>query len=447
MCGDSDKAATEGKNANEIREASNDQKEGIAVCREKVHNNEDSDTDKKCENNNTDDAKLAEDEETDRQQMNSNSEQEDAQEDVKSPNEDKGTGKTPMKEESVSDKKGEMRVLQCTSYRNFSRIPAPDTTGVVSIFKAASTREPTFPAKLHMILSNPEFEDVIAWMPHGRSWRILKPEVFENRVLPLFFSHCRLSSFMRQVNGWGLRRAKHGPDYNAYYNELFLRGLPHLVERMRRESVSSKSKGNQEDEPAPDFYKISEEHPLPEIPSVSEYWKTVSSCVQATPGNMAMLTDTAASSQVVTEMPDAMLGWMARSTPTQAEVMNAFRSARMMEQQRLAAINHFGSFPRGPPAAYGAMGDMSRMAMAPLGKLQQDPTMTSSPYGQFGGFGQGAVMPPNPYGGAVGLSPLQLRQGFIPGQFPNFNGGPTEAGDGGNYDFSNLQGYQLPRQP
>jgi len=157
------------------------------------------------------------------------------------------------------------------SYKDFSHIP-PSENNVTSLFKAASAKEPTFPAKLHMILSNSQFEDIVSWMPHGRSWRILKPDVFEDRVLPLFFCHCRLSSFMRQVNGWGFKRIKHGPDYNSYYNELFLRGLPHLVERMRRESVSAKSKGGAvEDEPAPDLYKISEQNPLPENPPISEH--------------------------------------------------------------------------------------------------------------------------------------------------------------------------------
>jgi hypothetical protein len=90
-----------------------------------------------------------------------------------------------------------------SSYKDFSHIPKSDSNSVTSMFKQASAKEPTFPAKLHLILSNPQFEDIVAWMPHGRSWRILKPDVFEDRVLPLFFCHCRLSSFMRQVNGWG----------------------------------------------------------------------------------------------------------------------------------------------------------------------------------------------------------------------------------------------------
>jgi hypothetical protein len=39
---------------------------------------------------------------------------------------------------------------------------------------------------------------------------------------------------MRQVNGWGFKRITQGPDHNSYYHELFLRGLPRLVRKMKR---------------------------------------------------------------------------------------------------------------------------------------------------------------------------------------------------------------------
>jgi hypothetical protein len=42
-----------------------------------------------------------------------------------------------------------------------------------------------FPAKLDAMLSSPEFEPYVSWMPHGRSWRIQDPEGFATYVLPL----------------------------------------------------------------------------------------------------------------------------------------------------------------------------------------------------------------------------------------------------------------------
>ena len=86
--------------------------------------------------------------------------------------------------------------------------------------QSTTAKEPTFPVKLHLILSNPEFQEIISWLPHGRSWRILQQKAFEERVIPLYFRHGRYSSFARQVNGWGFRRVTHGSDYNSYFHEV-----------------------------------------------------------------------------------------------------------------------------------------------------------------------------------------------------------------------------------
>eukprot|EP00541_Cyclophora_tenuis_P008882 CAMPEP_0116570398 /NCGR_PEP_ID=MMETSP0397-20121206/16918_1 /TAXON_ID=216820 /ORGANISM="Cyclophora tenuis, Strain ECT3854" /LENGTH=219 /DNA_ID=CAMNT_0004098251 /DNA_START=247 /DNA_END=906 /DNA_ORIENTATION=- len=69
----------------------------------------------------------------------------------------------------------------------------------------------------------------------------------------------------RQVNGWGFRRVTHGSDYNSYYHEMFLRGMPHLCEKMRRlTNKDTAAKKKAEDEPAPDFYALSRVYPLPD---------------------------------------------------------------------------------------------------------------------------------------------------------------------------------------
>jgi HSF-type DNA-binding len=107
-----------------------------------------------------------------------------------------------------------------TSYRDFSRVlPEKHNDASSLIAQSTTAKEPTFPVKLHMILSNPDFQDIIAWLPHGRSWRILQQKAFEERVIPLYFRHGRYSSFARQVNGWGFKRITHGSDYNSYYRK------------------------------------------------------------------------------------------------------------------------------------------------------------------------------------------------------------------------------------
>jgi hypothetical protein len=81
-------------------------------------------------------------------------------------------------------------------------------SSILEQFGSNGTKEPPFPLKLHQILSNPEHEECICWLPHGKSWRILKPSSFEQIVIPLYFRHAKYASFMRQVNGWGFKRVR-----------------------------------------------------------------------------------------------------------------------------------------------------------------------------------------------------------------------------------------------
>jgi hypothetical protein len=145
-------------------------------------------------------------------------------------------------------------------YHDYSRDKA-------MVMSTDDTRESvqTFPMKLHAILSNPEFSNIVSWLPHGRAFRILQHKAFEEKVIPLYFRHGRYSSFARQVNGWGFKRIAHGPDYNSYYHELFLRGLPRLCEKMKRLSGKDEKKNEENpDAPVPDFYALSRQNPLPE---------------------------------------------------------------------------------------------------------------------------------------------------------------------------------------
>jgi len=51
------------------------------------------------------------------------------------------------------------------------------------------------PAKLNNMLSDPELIDIISWMPHGRSWRVIDKQQFINEVLPSHFSHKSIAHF------------------------------------------------------------------------------------------------------------------------------------------------------------------------------------------------------------------------------------------------------------
>ena len=61
-----------------------------------------------------------------------------------------------------------------------SEVPSPQ---VQSRGSESSIRVQKFPVKLYAILAQKEFQDIICWMPHGRSWKVLKPSLFESLVM------------------------------------------------------------------------------------------------------------------------------------------------------------------------------------------------------------------------------------------------------------------------
>jgi hypothetical protein len=77
-----------------------------------------------------------------------------------------------------------------------------------------------FPIKLHYILSNPEYQEFISWLPHGRAWKVTNSRLFEEKIIPNFFRSIKYASFMRQVNGWAFNRITDGPDANSYYHDV-----------------------------------------------------------------------------------------------------------------------------------------------------------------------------------------------------------------------------------
>mmetsp|Transcript_21423 Transcript_21423/g.32753 ORF Transcript_21423/g.32753 Transcript_21423/m.32753 type:complete len:268 (-) Transcript_21423:261-1064(-) len=125
-------------------------------------------------------------------------------------------------------------------------------------------RSQRFPVKLYALLNQPQLSHVITWMPHGRSWKVLKPRIFETAVLPVFFESDNYHSFNRVINAWSFRRKSTGPDRGSYFHELFLRGKPHLQKFMRRLPRTHKKIPMSKDE-EPDFYELEKTSPLPTL--------------------------------------------------------------------------------------------------------------------------------------------------------------------------------------
>jgi hypothetical protein len=101
------------------------------------------------------------------------------------------------------------------SYRDFSSVP-PE----IGHEEPAKIEDMSFAQKVHHILSQEEYSKWVSWTPHGRSFRIDVPVMFERGVCEKYFQHKRYSSFLRQLSTHGFKHLTTGNDRNSYYNEV-----------------------------------------------------------------------------------------------------------------------------------------------------------------------------------------------------------------------------------
>jgi hypothetical protein len=71
-----------------------------------------------------------------------------------------------------------------------------------------SSKRAIFPQQLLSILSDDSLSDVVTWLPHGRSFVIIRPDVFTEEVLPKYLppvdarASTKYPSFTRKLNRW-----------------------------------------------------------------------------------------------------------------------------------------------------------------------------------------------------------------------------------------------------
>jgi HSF-type DNA-binding len=89
-----------------------------------------------------------------------------------------------------------------------------------------------FVLQLMKVLCQPEYEDIIAWLPDGKSFTIVRPKAFVADILPDHFKQAKYSSFTRKLHRWGFQRHLRGEEAGAFFHKLFQRGRLDLVEKM-----------------------------------------------------------------------------------------------------------------------------------------------------------------------------------------------------------------------
>ncbi len=97
-----------------------------------------------------------------------------------------------------------------------------------------------FPWKLHLILEYAEANDlheIVCWTKMGNGFKVHKPAVFDERIMPLYFNQTKYKSFQRQLNMWGFERVNNGSEKGSYTHPCFVRGKPEACQRMKRTKI------------------------------------------------------------------------------------------------------------------------------------------------------------------------------------------------------------------
>jgi len=95
---------------------------------------------------------------------------------------------------------------------------------------------PTFIRKTYEILEECRFPEIIDWNYEGLALVIKKPSDFCQKVLPLYFKHNNLTSFIRQLNMYNFHKRRTQDVDHIYCHELFQRGKKDLLKDIRRKN-------------------------------------------------------------------------------------------------------------------------------------------------------------------------------------------------------------------
>eukprot|EP00903_Cladosiphon_okamuranus_P018910 g17392.t1 len=96
-----------------------------------------------------------------------------------------------------------------------------------------------FLAKAYQIFDNPTWSEICGWGEGGETVVIRKQIEFAQQILPLFFSHSNLQSFVRQLNMYNFRKVVQDPNSGEFKHDLFRKGNEHLLHKIKRKQSAT----------------------------------------------------------------------------------------------------------------------------------------------------------------------------------------------------------------
>ncbi|XP_042321508.1 heat shock factor protein 1 isoform X4 [Sceloporus undulatus] len=120
----------------------------------------------------------------------------------------------------------------------------------VGLGGGSGSNVPAFLTKLWTLVEDPETDALICWSPSGNSFHVFDQGQFAKEVLPKYFKHNNMASFVRQLNMYGFRKVIHieqgglvkpEKDDTEFQHPFFLRGQEHLLENIKRKVTNVSS--------------------------------------------------------------------------------------------------------------------------------------------------------------------------------------------------------------
>jgi hypothetical protein len=96
----------------------------------------------------------------------------------------------------------------------------------------------SFLTKTYSLLNNPSLLHIVRWSEDGTSFSIISSVNFCEAVLPLYFKHNNLASFIRQLNIYDFRKIKVVGAEHAFQHPLFVKAMPELLINIKRKACA-----------------------------------------------------------------------------------------------------------------------------------------------------------------------------------------------------------------
>ncbi|XP_006641489.2 heat shock factor protein 4 [Lepisosteus oculatus] len=125
-----------------------------------------------------------------------------------------------------------------------------ESSSSLSMDGAYTSNVPAFLTKLWTLVEDPETNHLICWSATGTSFHVFDQGRFAKEVLPKYFKHNNMASFVRQLNMYGFRKVvnieqsglvKPERDDTEFQHLYFLQGHEHLLEHIKRKVSMVKS--------------------------------------------------------------------------------------------------------------------------------------------------------------------------------------------------------------